>query len=98
MPPRRLALALVLAAAPAMVLPSLAHGKDDKKKSDGPSDKKSEKKSDPKSDKKKSSSGDSKPKSPPSLTLESIDIIAGRVTVRVGGASKPPDARVFSFH
>ena len=37
-------------------------------------------------------------KSPPSVSLESVDLKTSKAVVRVGGVSKPPDARLFSFH
>lgn len=39
-----------------------------------------------------------RPAGPVSLELESVDLAAARVWVRVGGAPKAPDGRLFVFH
>lgn len=39
-----------------------------------------------------------RPKGPPSLVLEWVDMDAGRAGVRVGGVAKAPHARLFAFH
>ena len=91
----RLRVALLFSSLALAFAPASALAKEKEKSSK--KERERESKKDKKSDKKKDREPE-RPKTPPSLALQSLDLTTSRAVALVGGVTKAPDSRLFSFH